>query len=366
MDPRSSQAAAIPDRSATAPSLPVAIERCESYAPQQFRATLDRALDQIGGIDKMVKGKTVTIKINLTGMTWKPCFGLPAEETYQTHPHSLAALCAAVNDAGARRIVVVENLYWDRPIEESLVQAGWDLAPIQSAGGHHVSFEDTRNLGPFPKYSRFAVPWGGFIYPAFDLNARFEQTDVLISLAKLKQHAGAGITGAVKNFFGITPCSLYGNDAPSENPLSHRTHMFHAGRKQVPAGVPAELDHGQPNRSTVRVPRITADIFGARPADLNIVEGVRTIAGGEGHWSRGIRLVEPKVLLVGRNGVCTDAIATAAMGFDPTVPHNEFPFPGDNHLRLLAEAGLGTNDPKRIETLGLPLAKAVFPFQARG
>jgi uncharacterized protein (DUF362 family) len=347
---------------AGAPTSPVAIQRCDAYKPKVFRAALDRALDGIGGVGDLVRDRTVTVKLNLTGMSWKPVFGLPAQETYQTQPDTVAALCAAIAEAGAKRIVLVENLYWDRPFEETLVQAGWDVKAIVSAGHGRVTFEDTRNRGAFPGYSRFKVPWGGYIYPAFDLNQRFEKTDVLVSLAKLKQHACAGITGAVKNFFGNTPSSHYGDDGPGEGALKHRAAMFHGGRKQPPAGVPGELDHAFAKRGTVRVPRITADIYGARPADLCLVDGIRTIRGGEGHWNRGIGLMEPKVLLAGRNGVCTDAVCTAVMGFDPQAPHGKPPFQGDNHLALLDSVGIGTNDLRRIEVVGAPVADVRYPF----
>jgi uncharacterized protein (DUF362 family) len=225
-----------------------------------------------------------------------------------------------------------------------------------------VSFEDTRNRGSFGGYSRFKVPWGGYIYPAFEMNQRFEQTDLLISLAKLKQHATAGITGTVKNLFGNTPSSIYGDDGPGEHALKHRAAMFHGGGRKPPTGAPGELDHSLAARGEVRVPHITADIFGARPSELNIVEGVRTISGGEGHWNRGIALKEPKVLLVGRNGVCTDAVATAVMGFDPMAPHGTKPFQGHNHLALLASAGVGSHDLSRIDIRGLAVREAVCPF----
>lgn len=352
----------LPDQSDKAPSRPVAIQRCGSFEPQPFRKTLSAALDLIGGIEKLVRNKTVTIKVNLTGMSWKPFGGLPAYESYQTHPNTVAALCAALSDAGARRMVIVENLYWRDPFEKIVGDLGWDVGGIKSAGGHRVLFEDTRNRGPFPGYSRFKVPWGGFIYPAFDLNQRFEKTDVLISLSKLKQHACAGVTMTIKNMFGATPCSLYGNNAPDDEGLVHRTSMFHSGKKSPPAGVPGELDHGLSRHSFVRVPRIVADIYGARPVDLTIVDGIRTLRGGEGHWNRGVSLIEPKLLLAGRNGVCTDAVCTAAMGFDPQAPHGKHPFQGDNHLKLLASVGMGTNDLGRIEVLGLPLKEAVCPF----
>lgn len=353
------------DRSAEAPSSPVAIQRCGSYEPRALRQALEQALDLIGGIKDLVRHKTVTVKLNLTGMTWDPVFGMPAQETYQTQPNTVAALCAILADAGAKQIVVIENLYWVKPFEQVLTEAGWDIPAIQAAGQHKVRFEDTRNRGKFRGYSRFQVPWGGFVYPAFDMNQRFEQTDVLISLAKLKQHATAGITGVVKNLFGNTPSSIYGDDGPGEHALKHRAAMFHGGGKQPPAGAPAELSHGLPKVGEIRVPRITADIYGARPADLGIVDGIRTIRGGEGHWNGGIGLIEPKLLVVGRNGVCTDSVCTAVMGFDPQAPHGHAPFPGDNHLRLLASVGVGTNDLRRIEMRGLPLADAVCPFAPR-
>ena len=355
----------IPDRSAAAPSSPVALVRCESYEPKVFREALEKSFDLVGGIKTLVRDKTVAVKLNLTGLSWKPVFGLPAHETYQTQPNTAAALCALLAEAGARRIVLIENLYWEKPFEEVLTQEGWDVKAVQAAGQHKVTFEDTRNRGQFPGYSRFKVPWGGYMYPAFDLNQRFEKCDVLVSLAKLKQHATAGVTGAVKNCFGNTPTSLYGDTAPDERGLIHRAVMFHGGDKAVPIGVPAELAHDVPKKSTMRVPNITADIFGARPTDLNIVDGIRTIRGGEGHWNEGIGLMNPKVLLVGRNGVCTDAVGTAVMGFDPQAGESKMPFQGANHLQLLAAAGVGTNDPKRIDVRGEAIKDVVCPFERK-
>jgi uncharacterized protein (DUF362 family) len=349
-------------QSVSDPGSAVSIQRCDSYDPQAFRRALDAAIDSIGGMGDLVRGKTVTIKLNLTGMTWEPVGGLPARETYQTHPNSLGALCAALVDAGAKEIFAVETLYWEDSFENILASAGWDVKAVQSAADHRLRFEDIRNRGTWSSYSRFDVPWGGFIFPAFDLNQRFEKTDVLISLAKLKQHACAGITGAVKNFFGNTPCSLYGNDSPSEKALQHRTLIFHSGEKRVSNGVPAERSHSLSDSPFVRVPHVTADIYGARPADLCIVEGVRSIRGGEGHWNEGVSVNEPKLLIVGRNGICTDAVCTAAMGFNPRAGHGEPPFPGDNHLELLASVGLGTNQLDQIEIVGLPLEEAIYPF----
>lgn len=354
----------IPDRSKDAPSLPVSIQRCTSYEPKVVRAKLDRALDQIGGIRKLVSGKTVTIKINVTGGPGTMC-GLPSYRTYHVHPNMVAALCGAIHDAGAKRIVIVESQYSYKIPEEVLAAGDWDVKAIQSAGENTVTFEDTRCRGRWPTYSRIKVPWGGFIFPAFYVNQRYEKTDVFVSLAKLKDHLCAGVTMSVKNLFGIAPTSLYGDDGPNENCLTARGAVLHNGTKAAPLGVPAETDHKLPANWKYRVPRITADLLGARPVDLAVVDAVETNRGGEGPWCRWVEPMNPKLLLVGRNAVCTDAICTAVMGYDPQAPHWQFPFPGDNHLLLLSQVGVGAIDPKRIEVLGLSLKKAVHPFNPK-
>src|SRR5208283_2785639 len=110
---------------------PVAIERCRSYEPAVLREKLDAALNLIGGLKKLVNNKTVSIKVNVTGGPGTLA-KLPGFRTYQIHPNLLAALCAALNDAGARRIVVLESQYSPKPPEEVLAAAGWDIRAIQS------------------------------------------------------------------------------------------------------------------------------------------------------------------------------------------------------------------------------------------
>jgi len=349
-------------RSGPLPTSPVAVQRCESYEPARVRKRLDRALDAVGGIGRLVRGKTVTVKVNLTGPA-RPVGGRPASETYHVHPHVVGALCAALDAAGARRIILCEALYTKKPVEEVLTEVGWDLAAIRSAGGHKVVFANTKNRRPFKTYARLKVPWGGYIYPAFDVNRYFEACDVLVSLSKLKDHAVAGVTMSVKNLFGVTPTALYGNDAPNEDSVSARVAVFHTAARRVPEGVPAEVQADPPKDPLVRVPRITADVCGARPADLAVVDGIFTMKGGEGFWNKGVEPIQPKVLLVGRSPVCTDAVCAAVMGYDPTAGHGRFPFPGENHLRLLAEAGVGEIDPARIEVRGLSVEEARCPFR---
>ncbi len=62
------------------------------------------------------------------------------------------------------------------------------------------------------------MPFGGYIYPAFDLNHSYEDCDVFVSIAKLKEHATAGITLSMKNCFGMTPCTIYGTGSGVDEP----------------------------------------------------------------------------------------------------------------------------------------------------
>ena len=356
-----------PDRSHQAPAAPVAIRRCATYDPQPLRHALDEALDLIGGIDKLVRGKTVTIKLNLTGGPTGTIGGLPPHRTYHVHPNLVAALCAALVDAGARHLVLVEGQYSRKTPEEVLSAAGWDVAGINAAGEHRVRWVDTRNRGKAPAYSRLKVPWGGLIYPAFDVNPAYEKTDVYISLAKLKDHAAAGVTMACKNNFGMPPTALYGGDAPNENTTHYRGDVLHLGKKKVPAGVPAELDHGVAVGDWARrVPRVTADVVGARPIDLAVIDAIETNRGGEGPWIKGVEPIRPNLILAGLNPVCTDAVCMAVMGYDPQADHFHFPpFHGENHLRLLASLGVGTIDLERIEVRGLSIKEALCPFNPK-
>jgi len=359
-------ASARPDRSQQAPAAPVAIQRCESYDPHVVRAKLDAALRLIGGIGDLVRNKTVTVKLNLTGGSGPAC-GLPAIRTYHTHPAVVAALCATLADEGAKQVFLVESFYFREPCEQALKAAGWDVDGIKSAGDQRVAFENTRNRGTWPAYSRLKVPWGGFVFPSLDVNQRYEKTDVFISVAKLKDHGAAGVTAAVKNLFGMPPQALYGSDAPDEDSLKARM-PFHEGKPREVPGLPPAAVGPLPAEEPAwkfTVPRIVADCLGARPVDLAIVEAVETVIGGEGPWLK-LRPTSPKLLLAGRNAVCTDAVCAAVMGYDPQAGHMQFPFPGENHLKLLASVGVGTNDLKRIAVKGLPIDQARHPFLAPG
>ena len=224
-----------------------------------------------------------------------------------------------------------------------------------------VEYEDTRNLGKGKKYHEVKVPWGGSLFPAYHLNHSYVDCDVYVSLAKLKNHAIAGVTMGIKNNFGITPPALYSHHQPNERAMSARVNVFHTGEQRPADGLPQEVDPKSPRRPSYRVPRHTVDSIGIRPIDLTIIDGIETVSGGEGPWLK-LAVQKPGLLLAGRNPVCTDSIGTVVMGYDPMAAPATGPFAGDNHLAMAAKLGLGTNNPKEIDVVGLSINDALHPF----
>lgn len=351
----------------TAPTAPVSIAKCPSY-DEDLAGRLETMFDQIGGIGALVRGKTVAIKLNLTG--GGRFEGFTAGQTHWVHPKLVGACCAALAKAGARRIRLLESA-GRKPgalLEDKLLSGGWDVTALRSAAPL-VEFEDTNSLGQGTKYSRLKVLTKPYIYPAFDVNHSYQDTDVYVSLAKLKNHEECGITLSIKNSFGITPNAVYGS----------RETVFHYGKIQPPNGAPQEINFTTERYEGWRMPRLLVDITGARPIDLAIIDGIESCVGGEGPWVPGSKPVRPGVLLVGRNPVCTDAVATAVMGYNPRAGRTEPPFRvfkvkpdqivpvqyADN-LMLLAEAvGIGAADLNRIDVRGVSIKDALYDFEAR-
>jgi uncharacterized protein (DUF362 family) len=358
--------AAAPLARADAPTSPVAVARCPTYNPSELVPTMSRMFDQLGGLGRLVAGKTVAIKVNLTGAPTYRVGHLPLEDTHWTHPNVIAATAQLLAKAGARRIRILESPWSTAdPIEEYILQANWEPRDILGAAPN-VEFENTNYLGKAKRYSRMKVPFGGYMFPAFDLNHSYEDCDVFVSIAKMKEHATAGVTLSMKNCFGLTPCTVYGSgagvDEPSLVPKGGRS-LIHAGNRQPSKSAPPEKDPTTPREDTYRVPRTVVDLCAARPIHIAIVEGIKTMTGGEGPWiGEELTGVNPGILVAGLNPVTTDAVSMSLMGFDPMADRGTPPFEiCDSIVKLADAAGLGTRDLKRIEVIG---SAPVFDFAA--
>jgi len=341
----------------------VAIVSCKTYGPE-VRAALQQCFDLLGGIGSLVKNKTVTVKLNLTGTNFVNYMDRPVGETYMTHYATALALGSLLFAAGAKRVRFVESTQSKSSLETSLGYADWDLNALRALGT--VEFENTRNLGSNKTYAHLKVPSGGYMFSSFDFNRAYDDTDVMVSLAKLKNHVTAGVTLSMKNLFGITPNSLYGGQAGREDATDGRGPLHSPmgyGHIQLP-GLKEGIRSKDP---TYRVPRIVADICAARPIHLAIIDGITSMSGGEGPWCSDagpLKFTAPGVLIAGLNPVATDAVGTAVMGYDnPRAVRGTKPFHFcDNHLLLAEQAGVGTADLAQIDVRGLSIEKARYPY----
>ena len=341
----------------------VAITRCTSYGPA-VRPALAKCFDQLGGIGALVKNKTVTVKLNLTGTDFTEYLGRPVGETFMTHYDTVLTLGALLFEAGAKRVRFVESTQSKSPLQGSLGFANWDVKALEALG--QVQFENTRNLGSGERYSHLKVPGGGYMFSALDLNHAYEDTDVMVSLAKMKNHITTGVTLSMKNLFGITPNALYGSQAGSEDATAGRD-PIHCPRGHEKVKLPGLKDGITSIEPTWRVPRTVVDVCAARPIHLAIIDGITTMNGGEGPWCRQakeIKFMSPGVLIAGLNPVSTDAVATAVMGYaDPRALKGTKPFvDGDNHLVLAEQVGLGVAELAKIDVRGEPIEKVKCNF----
>jgi uncharacterized protein (DUF362 family) len=344
------------------PKTAVAIASCKTYGPE-VRAALGRCFDLIGGVEKLVRNKTVTVKLNLTGTDFTRWLGKPVGETYMTHNATVSALLAILFDAGAKRVRLVESTQSRDDLKTTLGVAGWDVNTLSALG--NVEYENTRNLGLGKSYSTLRVPFGGYMFSSLQLNHSYEDTDVMVSLAKLKRHITAGVTLSMKNLFGLTPNALYGSEAGSEKAVDGRMplHSPVGFEKLKLPGLKPEAPYRDPFS---RVPPIVVDVCAARPIDLAIVDGISAMTGGEGPWCAQAAVIKPTtpgVLIVGFNPVSTDTVASAVMGYDPRAPRGTRPFEYcDNHLLLAEQAGLGSADLARIDVRGMTIEGARYPY----
>ena len=354
--------------SADAPTAPVALARCNSYGPEVLPA-LRKMFDQIGGIGRLVKGKTVAVKLNMVGSADPRAGYIPIEKMVWVHPDVIGATVHLLGLAGAARIRLVEGPWKSaEPLEEYMISAGWEPNDfVNAAPSAKVEFENTNFLGKGKQYIRFAVPKGGHLFPAFDLNHSYYDCDVFVSLGKMKEHKTAGITMSMKNCFGITPCTIYGDgageDEPSLVPNGGRMQTMHSGRRQPSKSSPAEKDPNSPRQGGYRIPRCVADLMAARPVHLAVVDGIESMCRQE---NSGVAAdhVQPRVLVVGTNPVCVDAVGAAVMGFDPMADRGHAPFENcDSQLRLAEELGVGTRDLTRIEVAGAKISDVLFDYR---
>jgi uncharacterized protein (DUF362 family) len=318
------------------PKPSVAIGKVRTYDRTAIESQLQTLIDQLGGLGNVVKpGDSVAIKTNLTGGVSSGLLnGIPAEESYVTHPEVVRALIKQVKAAGAGEIFIVEAVY------EWASYKDWGYEDIASDLG--VTLIDLNDSKPYADFVETVVGPNSFIYKNFMFNKILNDVDVFMSVSKMKNHYLAGVTHTMKNLYGLVPYRFY---------RLNEQDKYRSGF------------HGIGSQTQERLPSIIVDLNRARPINFSLIDGIKTTQGGEGPWIESLAAIEPGVLIAGKNPVATDAVATAVMGHDPMGEYPESPFVRCvNHLNLAAQAGLGTNRLDEIEVLGSQISEVKTQF----
>jgi uncharacterized protein (DUF362 family) len=184
----------------------VALSSSKGYG-EESKGAVRRAIELIGGIDKIVnRGDSVLIKPNLV-------VDRTGESGNVTHFSLVEALIELCYEAGASQIFVGDGSAHVETYEAFVASGMKDIVDKMRLDGIPVEFVDLNydknpNIGDFDAVNLGEYSLNkGFIYRVAHTVL---EADVIISVAKLKNHNGAGITVALKNMIGVAPGGYYG------------------------------------------------------------------------------------------------------------------------------------------------------------
>ncbi|MDR0430461.1 MAG: DUF362 domain-containing protein [Tannerellaceae bacterium] len=150
-------------------------------------AMLDKALETLGGIGNYVKkGQKVVIKPNI-GWDRSP------ELAGNTNPELIKALVKKCMDAGASKVTVFDNTCdnWQKCYQSSGIADA-----VKSAGGLIVPGNDEKY------FKEVSLP-KGIKLKSTKIHEALIEADVWFNVPILKNHGGAKLSCAMKNYMGI-------------------------------------------------------------------------------------------------------------------------------------------------------------------
>jgi len=141
-----------------------------------------------------VRGKRVLLKPNMVEYS--------ADRVINTHPALVAGAAQALLRAGAASVVVAEGPGHRRDIEYLVTATGlYDYLRDLGVRFVDLNHDDVRTVALGSRFMDLTE---------LQLPVELLQADLVVSMPKLKTHHWAGMTGSMKNFFGVVPGAVYG------------------------------------------------------------------------------------------------------------------------------------------------------------
>ncbi|MDN5292954.1 MAG: hypothetical protein PWQ31_259 [Eubacteriales bacterium] len=241
----------------------VAVARADDYSREKIMAAVQEVVDVFGGMERFVRsGEKVLVKPNMLE-------GVAPEKAVTTHPEVVRAVLVLVKEAGGIPVV------GDSP------GVGSTLKAAEKTGIAAVCREEGVEVLPFTAARDYLFPEGRTI-KKFTLARELGEVDKVISVAKMKTHTLMGITGAVKNLFGL-------NIGPTKA-------QFHLRMQRQDSFAAMLCD----------LARLVKPAF-------SLVDGV---VGMEGNGPRNGKPKKAGVILGGDNPFAVDLVMARMMGFE--------------------------------------------------
>ena len=167
----------------------VYLAACPDYG--QAEAKLREAVAALGGMERFVRpGERILLKANLLRAA-------PPESAICTHPAVAAAAAKLVAEAGGTAVITDSPggaLQKESTLRHLYEKTG--MAEAAARSGAELSYDVSTRL--------VSLPQGKAIHQA-EIIAPAAEVDGVFDLCKMKTHVLMGMTGAVKNNFGIIP-----------------------------------------------------------------------------------------------------------------------------------------------------------------
>ena len=301
------------------------------------------AVTQAGGLDFIKDGQTVVLKPNLLtpyAGCWSAGTALSTTVNGVTTDwrvtRAVADLVRAKNPTG--KILVMEGSNRNTTTAFSLL--GYTAANFGTSVDEFIPLEGTSCANHGANYQTDLVQKPAIGGKLYWVNQRYFEADVIISIAALKTHGQAGVTGCVKNLgIGATPNTQY----------SVSTSAADCSRNMSQSGAASYIDH-----SLAGLGQFVRDYYSVRPADFAIMDGLQGLQNGPCTANAPASdKMNMRLILASRNAVALDTIQALVMGCDPKkVPY----------LTKLETDGLGTTDTAKITVVGKQVADVLKQF----
>lgn len=253
-------------------------------------AAVKKAVDMIGGISRFVKpGARVVIKPNMS-------FASGPERAANTHPDVIKTLVLICRQAGAGRVLVLDNPL--APAEQCIEYSGI------GAACNAIEKNMAQTVTDPSRFKEMAIS-GGKSLKTTDVMREVLNADVLIAAPQAKSHSGAGVSLSMKGMMGLI----------SNRRVMHRLDLHEA----------------------------ITDLASLLTPHLVVIDASRVLStGGPGGPGK---VLTPKTIIASADMVAADAYTVSAFEwYGSSYSPDQV-----KHIRLAHQRGLGRMDIENIK-----------------